>query len=183
MKIFEELKNKIDNLESKYEDFREGIDYTVSVDKEGKKSYDIHSEKLRKSIFGNFREEGVINPYLQRGLESNAQSRQIPPANTPNTPFWNAVWGKSNELELGSKDNLLEESDSSKIKELEGTGGSEIPKETSSESSQINSGDSRQTEVSQQTEYQKWLEKGKSGGWLTIAIVVPTLFSLFFTKP
>lgn len=82
MKRLEELKNKIDSLENKYEGFREGVDYTVSVDKKGKKIYDIHSEQLRKSVFGNFREEGVISPYLQRGLEDN-QNRQIFPADTP----------------------------------------------------------------------------------------------------
>jgi hypothetical protein len=82
MKIFEEFKNKIDSLENKYENFREGVDYTVSVDKEGKKTYDIHSEELRKSVFGDFKEEGVVSPYLQKRLEGSRQS-----INTPNTPF------------------------------------------------------------------------------------------------
>jgi hypothetical protein len=86
MKRFEELKNRLDSLENKYEGFRKGVDYTVSIDKEGRKTYDIHSEELRKSVFGNFGEEGVIIPYLQRGLEDN-KGRQIPPTDTPNTPF------------------------------------------------------------------------------------------------
>jgi hypothetical protein len=63
MKSFKELKKRIDNLEDKYKGFQEGVDYTISVDNEGNKVYDIHSEDLRKSVFSNYREEGIIYPH------------------------------------------------------------------------------------------------------------------------
>jgi hypothetical protein len=188
MEKFQKLKKKLDNLEEKYKGFKEGTDYSVSVDKKGNKNYNIHSEELRRSIFGNCKEEGLISPHFW-GEIGKDQPQQIASENTPNTPFWNAVWGEKNEFEFQPKTNFLEGNNSPKKRLLEGDSSETSDKKTCKKPTlgelkekNSNSFDQRWVEVPQKSNYQKSFGQSKEKGMLSILVVTPFLFSLFFSN-
>jgi len=85
-KLKKKINSRLDTIENKYQNFREGTDYTVVINEKGEKHYNIHSEELRKSVFGNLSKEGMIYPYFQEAVK---EPHQIFPAKEDvlNTPF------------------------------------------------------------------------------------------------